>query len=112
MWPRQVPFIRRPFQIALLIIYCLFDAKLFEPKSKKVARLTAELAALEADRLSKLVVVFGYEVSVYLYLTLSSNLNNNMQYSSNLTFNTLCFNADSLTNWDSIHQSLYQPYYL
>ena len=79
MWPRQVvPFIRRPFQTALLIIYCLCDAKLFEPKSKKVARLTAELAALEADRLSKLVVVFGYEVSVYLYLTLSSNLNNNM----------------------------------
>lgn len=78
MWPRQVPFIRRPFQIALLIIYCLCDAKLFEPKSKKVARLTAELAALEADRLSKLVVVFGYEVSVYLYNMIIS-------YNSNLT---------------------------
>lgn len=78
MWPRQVQFIRRPFQIALLIIYCLCDAKLFEPKSKKVARLTAELAALEADRLSKLVVVFGYEVSVYLYNMIIS-------YNSNLT---------------------------
>ena len=33
----------------------------FEAKSKKVKRLTAELAALEADRLSKLVVVFGCE---------------------------------------------------
>ncbi|KAL3756720.1 hypothetical protein ACHAWU_005412 [Discostella pseudostelligera] len=53
------------FQISILTC-CLCDAfpKLFEPKSKKVARLTAELAALEAERLSKLVVVFGYEVSL------------------------------------------------
>jgi hypothetical protein len=52
------------FRITVLT-YCLCDAfpKLFEPKSKKVARLTAELAALEAERLSNLVVVFGYEVS-------------------------------------------------
>ncbi len=48
------------------LTFCLCDAfpKLFEPKSKKVARLTAELAALEAERLSKLVVLFGYEVSL------------------------------------------------
>jgi hypothetical protein len=36
---------------------------LFERRKKKVARLTAELAKLEAERLSKLVVVFGCEVS-------------------------------------------------
>ncbi|KAL7530872.1 hypothetical protein ACHAXR_007227 [Thalassiosira sp. AJA248-18] len=50
------------FRIAVLA-HCLCDAfaGLFEPKSKKVARLTAELAALEAERLSKIVVVFGYE---------------------------------------------------
>lgn len=57
------------FRTAVLT-FCLCDAfpKLFEPKSKRVARLTAELAALEAERLSKIVVVFGYEVS-----TLSSS---------------------------------------
>ena len=55
--------------LVLLQTYCLCDAfpklfpKLFESKSKKVARLTAELAALEDERLSNLVVVFGYEVS-------------------------------------------------
>lgn len=51
--------------LILLQTYCLCDAfpKLFESKSKKVARLTAELAALEDERLSNLVVVFGYEVS-------------------------------------------------
>ena len=36
--------------------------KLFEPKSKKLARLTAELAALEAERTSNLV---GHEVSSF-----------------------------------------------
>ncbi len=48
-----------------ILTFCQCDAfpKLFEPKSHKVARLTAELAALEAERLSKYVVVFGYEVS-------------------------------------------------
>lgn len=52
------------FRIAVLA-YCLCDAfaKLFETKSKKVSRLTAELAALEAERLSNFVVVIGYEVS-------------------------------------------------
>jgi len=46
-----------------VLAYCLCNAfaKLFETKTKKVARLTAELAALEDERLSKLVVVFGYE---------------------------------------------------
>ncbi|KAL9180423.1 hypothetical protein ACHAXT_008393 [Thalassiosira profunda] len=46
-----------------VLAYCLCDAlaKLFEPKSKKVERLTAELAALEAERMLKVVVVFGYE---------------------------------------------------
>ena len=55
------------FRTAVLT-FCLCDAfpKLFEPKSKRVARLTAELAALEAERLSKIVVVFGYEVSTCL----------------------------------------------
>mmetsp|Transcript_15652 Transcript_15652/g.33896 ORF Transcript_15652/g.33896 Transcript_15652/m.33896 type:complete len:595 (+) Transcript_15652:20-1804(+) len=59
---------RSPHHFALLfrivvLAFCLCDAfaKLFEAKSKKVIRLTAELAALEAERLSKLVVVFGYE---------------------------------------------------
>jgi hypothetical protein len=51
--------------LVLLQTYWICDAfpKLFESKSKKVARLTAELAALEDERLSNLVVVFGYEVS-------------------------------------------------
>lgn len=48
-----------------VLFFCLCHrvavAKLFESKSKKVARLTAELAKLEAERLSKIVVVFGYE---------------------------------------------------
>ena len=55
----------------IFLTYCIqnISAKLFEGKSKKVARLTQELAKLEADRLSKLVVVFGYEVSVtYLHM--------------------------------------------
>lgn len=53
------------FRITVLTV-SLCDAfpKLFEPKAKKVARLTAELAALEAERLKNFVVVFGYEVSV------------------------------------------------
>ena len=55
-----------PYTI-IFLTYCTrnISAKLFEGKSKKVARLTQELAKLEADRLSKLVVVFGYEVSAY-----------------------------------------------
>ena len=52
------------FRITVLSCCCLCTtfAKLFEPKIKKVARLTAELNALEAERLAKIVVVFGYEV--------------------------------------------------
>ena len=55
------------YDTVIFLTYCIrtISAKLFEGKSKKVARLTQELAKLEADRLSKLVVVFGYEVSAY-----------------------------------------------
>ena len=67
--PPSLPWVHR--RVGLLVrtavlAYCLCDAlaKLFEPKSKKVERLTAELAALEAERLARIVVVFGYEVSV------------------------------------------------
>ena len=54
----------------IFLTYCIqnISAKLFEGKSKKVARLTQELAKLEADRLSKLVVVFGYEVSIIFHM--------------------------------------------
>ena len=57
-----------PYTI-IFLTYCIRDisAKLFEGKSKKVARLTQELAKLEADRLSKLVVVFGFEVSASIF---------------------------------------------
>lgn len=59
------PIIAPIFRV-ILLAYCFCDvlAKLFESKTKKVARLTAELATLEAERLSKVVVVFGYEVSI------------------------------------------------
>ena len=58
-----------PYTI-IFLTYCIRNifAKLFEGKSKKVARLTQELAKLEADRLSKLVVVFGFEVSVIFHM--------------------------------------------
>lgn len=58
-----------PSYTIIFLTYCIrnISAKLFEGKSKKVARLTQELAKLEADRLSKLVVVFGFEVSVLFH---------------------------------------------
>lgn len=58
-----------PYTI-IFLTYCIqsISAKLFEGKSKKVARLTQELAKLEADRLSKLVVLFGYEVSIVFHI--------------------------------------------
>ncbi|KAL3826999.1 hypothetical protein ACHAXA_000063 [Cyclostephanos tholiformis] len=65
--PRSLPpFITHHLVLlfrTMVLTYCICDAfpKLFEPKSKKVARLTAELAALEAERTSNLVVIFGYE---------------------------------------------------
>lgn len=64
-----------PYTI-IFLTYCTrnISAKLFEGKSKKVARLTQELAKLEADRLSKLVVVFGYEVSAYSIFHISNGI--------------------------------------
>lgn len=58
-------------RISVLVYCCCHDAfaKPFESKSKKIARLTAELAALEAERLSKLVVVFGYEFDRFGFYT-------------------------------------------
>ena len=64
------------YDTIIFLTHCIrtISAKLFEGKSKKVARLTQELAKLEADRLSKLVVVFGYEVSAYSIFHISRDI--------------------------------------
>lgn len=46
----------------VLLLWCrVANAAIFESKKRKLARLHAELANLEAERLEKLVVLFGYE---------------------------------------------------
>jgi hypothetical protein len=72
-------FVSGPHSMTLLLAATCIAAdaalpkvSLFERRKKKVARLTAELAKLEAERLSKLVVVFGCEVS-YCYVLLFLN---------------------------------------
>ena len=50
----------------LLILLCDAASKMFEPRSKKISRLQAELHKLEAERLSKVVVVAGSATCVML----------------------------------------------
>ncbi|KAL7449080.1 hypothetical protein ACHAWC_001179, partial [Mediolabrus comicus] len=45
----------------VLLLCRVANAAIFESKKRKLARLHAELANLEAERLEKLVILFGYE---------------------------------------------------
>jgi len=56
----------------LLLCQNIAFAKLFESKKRKLARLHAELAKLEEERLEHLVVLFGYEFDKLGFYTATS----------------------------------------
>lgn len=56
----------------LLLCQNIAFAKLFESKKRKLARLQAELAKLEEERLESLVVFFGYEFDKLGFYTATS----------------------------------------
>ena len=60
------------FVPVLLLCQNIASAALFESKKRKLARLHAELAKLEEERLESLVVLFGYEFDKLGFYTATS----------------------------------------
>ena len=60
------------FVPVLLLCQSIASAALFESKKRKLARLHAELAKLEEERLESLVVLFGYEFDKLGFYTATS----------------------------------------